>query len=165
MLAKVLEWISKPKLPTRHISLDEAVAKFTSTPSAWFLCHGEEYSWPDPDSTHGFGLSNVNASVHGHHLADMEVLYVQGSTLTIGHLGVQTHVVQRGVGKALVKAFAKEVGHRYGVSRIVFAENATNYHQKGYGKFFARIGATALPIDPLRHKPNRPDFEWLEANW
>lgn len=148
-------------------TVDEAIELFKKNPGAWLSYFQQPYPWPATcKSTAGFdaGLPNVCVQVDGHHIADMEIITVSGNTATIRHIGVASNLTGRGVGTTLVGAYARELAGRYGVECIIFSENSTEYHENGYERFFATIGARRLPVR-RDQKADRPDFEWPKANW
>jgi ribosomal protein S18 acetylase RimI-like enzyme len=165
LLYELKQWFPRPDM--RCISVDEAIALFKANPIAWFTCHQEPYRWPERrNNTAGFAASlpNVGVLVRGHHIADMERATIEGATARIQHVGVASELTGRGIGPVLLRTMAHEMACRYGVTCIVFSEESTKYHEKGYEKFFAKIGARRLTAR-WDQKPDRPDFEWRRANW
>jgi GNAT superfamily N-acetyltransferase len=149
----------------RQVSLEEAIKLFHRNPLASFTYFNQTYEWPDASDRSYFTLTDVQIRVHDHALADMERLSITGGTARIQHIGVANSLTRRGIGPALAKAFALEAARRYGVVRIVFAEDHSKYHERGYDGFFEKIGAIPLPVDLRVQRADRPDYEWDQAQW
>lgn len=150
-----------------QLSADEAINLFISSPIDWFTHRQEPYLWPSVCATTGHieaNFTNICVDVHGYHLADIEYISIAERTATILHVGVAEEFTRRGIGPALVRSLARELSRRYGVNTIIFSENSTKFHDRGYRNFFAKIGALSLPArwDQL---PDRPDYEWPQSNW
>ena len=167
MVTKALQSLRRLFGKNRETTLEEAIAKFAASPAKWFFYRGEPLVWPEHDKESSLPIypDDLWVWVEGHTLGFIENVVCHGKTATIGHIAVEEGLSRRGVGPMLAKAYARELAQRYGVERIVFSESHSQFHEAGYPGFFARIGATALPVDPRKQRPDRPDFEWQEANW
>lgn len=148
------------------VGLDIAIVKFRQSPSKWFTYREAPYEWPSSENLgRPIFPDNLRVAVDGFTLGHIERISVSGSTATIGHIATTTECAGKGVGPVLAKAYATELEKHLKIKRIVFAEDHTKFHEAGYPAFFAKIGATAMPVDPKLTKADRPDYEWLKANW
>lgn len=149
------------------MSLDEAISLFKVEPIAWFSHRQESFRWPEVSLTTGVikdWMKDISVTAHGHHLADIEGISIDGNNALILHVGVAQELTRRGIGQVLLKALAKELASRYGVTSIRFSESSTKYHESGYEKFYAKIGARRLAAK-RNQKLDRPDYEWLHNDW
>lgn len=148
-------------------SLTHAIAAFMESPASWFFYRGQPYVWPEPQAVGGetCALGSLAVRVHGYVLGHIEDASFCGSTATIPHLAVEPELTRRGIGPCLARAYARELAARYGINRIVFGETSKAYFEAGYPGFLAKLGATPLPVERWRLSAERPDFEWLQANW
>lgn len=142
---------SHPKTPV-SISEDEAIALFKEDPSKYFTARGEPLSWevPDQHSQRPLFPDDMRVVVGERTLGYVQRVKCSGTTVTIGQIAVEKSLSGRGKGLDIViaRAYAAELRRRYGVNRIVFAEDHSNYHEAGYPSFFTRLGASPLPVDP-----------------
>jgi hypothetical protein len=154
------------KKNTEKVSLGNAIGKFRQAPSSWFTYREEKYVWPSSeDSARPIFPDNVRVVVDGFTLGHIERISVSGSTATIGHIATATDCAGMGLGPVLARAYAEELAAHLNVDRIVFSEDHSKYDAVGYPAFFAKIRATALPVDPTKTRADRPDYEWLKINW
>lgn len=158
-----------PAKTSVSISEDEAIALFKEDPSKYFMARGEPLRWevPNPHNQRPLFPDDMRVVVGERTLGYVQRVKCRGTTATIGHIAVEKSLSGRGKGLGIViaRAYAAELRERYGVNRIVFAEDHSNYHKAGYSSFFARLGASPLPVDPRVQLPERPDYEWLEQDW
>jgi len=151
------------------LSIDEAIGMFKEDPSRYFTARRAPLSWEahDPHSQRPLFPDDMRVVVGEHTLGYVQRVKCSGTTATIGHIAVEKSLSGSGrrLGIVIARAYAAELRRRYGINRIVFAEDHSKYHEEGYPTFFTRLSATPLPVDPRFQLPDRPDYEWLEQDW
>jgi ribosomal protein S18 acetylase RimI-like enzyme len=154
-------------------TLDEAIEAFKKQPLNAFLSHGGvPYVWPAPDdkregdlATGAIDFQKIYVRIGMHKLGYIHNMEVHGRQATIGHFATATDVEGRGVAQIMARTCARELEKRYGVERIIFDESHKKFYEKGYPRFFSKIGATVVVQSPMPLPPARPQYEWLNANW
>lgn len=157
------------------VNREEAIRLFKASPEAYFTYRGEPSQWHEVDaadmaSARPIAPNDIRVLVHDQTLGFVESVEITGRTATIRHIAVAKELTgvngeKYGLGAVIARAYAAQLHARYGVDRIIFAENHHDYDNAGYAKFFPGIGAIPLPIDPRTTKPGRPDFLWLKSVW
>lgn len=170
-LAKDRLWTLLKMLAIRKdpVDVDQAIKLFALNPSGYFSARAESTLWPAADEVEGRPVypSDMRVLVRGHTLGFVERVKCSAGTATVGHIAIAKSLSGqgKGLGVLLARAYAAELRSRYGIDRIVFAEDSSKYYEGGYPSFFRRLGAQALPVDPRTQRKDRPDYEWLEKDW
>lgn len=160
----IFESIFGKKKSSTPMTDPERVAYLKAHALDCFTPYGSDAPYVWPAKEHLRSLGDIYARVGGKQLGYIQQVSVSGTTATIGHIACDTNFVLQGSTKAIAKAFAVKVNQLYQVDRIVFAERASDFANKGYPQFFTALGATPLPSGP-QTKPTQPDYEWLQVNW
>lgn len=150
------------------VSLETAIELFKKEPAQYFTYRQKPFEWPlhDATSRRPIDLKNTRVLVGEHTIGFVERVQCIGETARIRHIAVEKSltVKRTGLGTTIARTYASQLRSRYGVKRIIFMEDHSNYHKSGYPAFFASLGATPLKTGP-GERADRPDFEWLEKNW
>lgn len=151
-----------------------AIAMFMGGPAEFFTHREEPYEWPayDEKSTRPVDFESIRVVVGGYTMGFVERMQCFNGTAYVKHIAMAKDFAklkdEQGkklrLGNALARALAAQLRSRYRVNKIVFQEDHSKYEEAGYDAFFRGLGANPLPTGPGQ-RPDRPDFEWLEANW
>lgn len=148
-------------------TLAEVMDLFKADPVKCFSYRGEPYHWRErnPNERQETSLGDMRVCVDGYLLGYVESVSFLNKTATIRHIATLASLTRQGLGPLIARAYAKELGTRYGIDRIILAESHSKFVKAGYPGFFRKIGATPLPHDPRTAVPGRYDYEWLKVNW
>ena len=143
-LLSIVRKLIKPKIPTSTM-VEDAIHIFKSNPRKYFKGFGQNenneiYKWPEKLGSH---LDNIYIRVENFSIGYIHSISVSSDakTVCIGHFAIDSQIPPaKGVGKSIAKAFAFEL-RKYGVTKIIFKENHSDFENKNYVAFFESLGA------------------------
>lgn len=138
----------------------EAIQMFKLEPWLYFNNHSgmnnKHYHWPS-NSENPTYLEKIYISIGLYPIGYIENISIDilKKQVIVGHFAIEKCLANRnGLGRVLANTLRLKLISKYGIKKIIFRENHSNFHELAYSDFFKSIGATHNPTN------NHPTAEW-----